>query len=63
MADASDLESVGIGADKEEAVVSYAQPKLFVTPQGLHVTSARLRKTMQDGKNMHGGGFAQAADI
>ena len=63
MSDAADLESVGIGADEEKSIVAYAQPKLVVTLQGLHVTCARFRKTMQNGKNMHSGGFAQAADI
>ena len=63
MADAANLDGVGIGADEEEPVVANAQPKLFSSLESFHVADARFRKVMQRGENMHGGRLAQAADI
>jgi len=63
MKDAANLEHVRICADKEESVVTNAQPKFFSPLESLHVAYARFRKAMQRGENMHGGGLAQAADI
>ena len=57
------LDSVGIRADEEEAVVTNAQPKLFSSLESFHIADARFRKAMERRKNMHSDGFAQAADI
>jgi Putative transposase len=63
MTDAANLDGVWIGADEEEPVVANAQPKLFSSLEGFHVARARFRKAMQRGKNVHGGGLAETADI
>jgi hypothetical protein len=58
MADAPDLNGVGIGTNEEKPLVANAQPKLFSSLKGFHIARARLRKAMQRGKNVHGGGLA-----
>ena len=63
MTGAANLDSVAVGADEEEAVVTNPESKLFSSLEGFHVACARFRKAMQREENMHGGGLAQAADI
>ena len=63
MMNATNLNGIGIGNDKEKSVVTDAQPKLISPMERLHVAHTRLCKTVQGGKNVHGGGFVQAADI
>jgi len=47
MPDAANLDGVGIWADKEEAVVAYAQPKFVSSSKSFHVTHARLCETVK----------------
>jgi hypothetical protein len=63
MADASNFDGVGIGADKQEAVVANAQPKFFPALKCLDVTHARLCKAKKRGEDLHRDGLTQAADI
>jgi hypothetical protein len=44
-------------------VVANPQPKLFSSLQSLHIARARFRKAMQSGKNVHGVGLTQVANI
>jgi len=55
---AANLDAVGIGANEEEAVVAYAEPKLFSSLESLYVARTRFRKAMQRGEDMHCGGLA-----
>ena len=57
MTDAANLDGVAVGADEEEPAVANPQPKLFSSLESFHVAHARLRKAMQRGANMHGGGL------
>jgi hypothetical protein len=63
MTDAANLDSVGIWANEEEAVVTNAQPKLVCSLDSFHVTHARSRKTKERGEDIHRDWLAQAADI
>lgn len=63
MTDAANLDSVAVGADEEEAVVTNTQPKFFSALESFHVARAGFRKTMQRRENVHRGGLAQTADI
>jgi len=58
MTNAADLDGLAVGADKEEAIVTNTQPKLFSPLESFHVTRARFRETMQRRENMHRGGLA-----
>ena len=63
MQHSANLYGVGIGANKEEAVVAYAQPKFFPSLKSFHVTFARSCKAMERREDMHRYGLAQAAHI
>jgi len=45
--DPANLDSVGIWANEEEAVVAYTQPKFVSSSESLHVSDARLCETMK----------------
>jgi hypothetical protein len=63
MTDASNLDGIEVGVDKEEPVVANAQPKFFSPLKGFHIARARFREAMQRRENVHGGRLAQAANI
>jgi hypothetical protein len=44
--DAANLDSVAVGADEEEAVVTNTQPKFFSALESFHVARAGFRKAM-----------------
>ena len=51
------------GRGKEEPVIGDAEPE-FVSPlKHLHVAFAGLREAVQGGKDTHGGGLVETADI
>src|SRR5450432_2824525 len=60
---AANLDGIRFGIHKKHAVVANAQSQFFSALQGFHVARARFRKAVQCGKNLHGGGSAEAADI
>jgi len=58
MTDAANLDSVAVGANEEEAVVTNTQPKFFSALESFHIARARFRKAMERRENMHSGGLA-----
>jgi len=59
----TDLECVGVWTHKEDPIIRNAQPKFFSSLEGLYVAYSQLCEALKHGENMHGEGFAQAADI
>ena len=63
MEDTANFDGAGISAGEEEPVVADAEPEFFFSLESFYVAFAGIRETMQSGKNTHGGGLVQAADI
>ena len=62
MEDAADFDGVS-RSDKEEPVIGDAEAEFIASLKRLHVTLARLSEALQGGKDTHGGGLIEAADI
>src|ERR1035437_2727976 len=62
MEDAADFDGVS-GGGKKEPVIGDAESELVSSLKRLHVTLAGLSEAVQGGKDTHGGGLVEAADI
>ena len=60
--DAADFEGVGVGGDEEEAVVADAEAEFVAALERFYVAGAGFGEAVQGGKDVHGGGFIEAAD-
>jgi len=63
MVNAADFDSAGVGAHKEEPVITHTQPQFFASLEGLHVAGARFGETVQCEENLHCDRLAEASDI
>ncbi len=52
MEDATNLDGVRIGANKEEPVVADAQPEFLSSPESFYIALAGFGEAMQGGKNV-----------
>src|SRR5262249_5865519 len=63
MEDASNLDTVHIGAHEKEPVVADAKPELFSSLKSFYLAGSRFREALQGGEDAHGRVPIQATDV